>query len=197
MQTIFETLIDSYIENKVGISENFIGTQLSNDLQSEMKQNFDAHLFHKAGIGNKENEQHQSAIRSDKIFWLDRCHNNKTENLFLDRMDGFINYLNQECYTGITHCEFHYAIYEKGTYYAKHLDQFQQNSDRAFSMIHYLNNDWQQNDGGELCIHHASHQQLITPTNGKSVFFKSSELPHEVLVTNEPRLSITGWLKTN
>ena len=39
--------------------------------------------------------------------------------------------------------------------------------------------------------------QTISPQNGKCVFFKSSELPHEVLMTNVPRLSITGWLKTN
>ena len=27
--------------------------------------------------------------------------------------------------------------------------------------------------------------------------FKSSELEHEVLVTNKPRMSITGWLKVD
>jgi SM-20-related protein len=33
--------------------------------------------------------------------------------------------------------------------------------------------------------------------SGKSVFFKSSELVHEVLTTNKPRMSITGWLKVD
>jgi len=51
-------------------------------------------------------------------------------------------------------------------------------------------------NGGELQIHHADHLQNISPTNGKSVFFKSSELAHEVLLTHVPRMSITGWLKT-
>ena len=64
-------------------------------------------------------------------------------------------------------------------------------------MIMYLNTDWQENDGGELRIHHAAHLQNITPVNGKSVFFKSSELEHEVMLTNKPRMSITGWLKMN
>jgi SM-20-related protein len=88
-------------------------------------------------------------------------------------------------------------MYEKGSFYKKHLDQFQNSKTRAFSMIMYLNVDWIAADGGELCIYHDDFLQTISPQNGKCVFFKSSDLPHEVLVTNAPRLSITGWLKTN
>ena len=62
-------------------------------------------------------------------------------------------------------------------------------------MIMYLNEDWVAADGGELCIHHADSLQNIAPENGRIVFFKSNELPHEVLVTNKKRMSITGWLK--
>ena len=63
-------------------------------------------------------------------------------------------------------------------------------------MIMYLNDDWEIRDGGELCIYHENGKQNISPNNGKSVFFKSSELEHEVLVTHKPRMSITGWLKS-
>jgi SM-20-related protein len=63
-------------------------------------------------------------------------------------------------------------------------------------MIMYLNSNWQKDDGGELCIHHEHILQTISPENGKLVFFKSDELLHEVLTTNVPRMSITGWLKT-
>lgn len=62
----------------------------------------------------------------------------------------------------------------------------------------YLNTGWKHSDGGELCIHHQSEElQMISPDNRKMVFFKSNELVHEVLVTHQPRLSITGWLKTD
>jgi SM-20-related protein len=136
-------------------------------------------------------------IRNDKILWLDPTNKNATELKFFTLMDAFILHLNQTCYAGITGYEFHYTIYEKGSFYKKHIDQFQNNSDRAFSMILYLNIDWTIADGGELCIHHADHIQNISPTNGKCVFFKSNFLAHEVLLSNAPRLSITGWLKTN
>ena len=64
-------------------------------------------------------------------------------------------------------------------------------------MIMYLNSDWEIQDGGELCLHQNEKQQMISPISGKCVFFKSSEIEHEVLPTHEQRLSITGWLKTN
>ena len=64
-------------------------------------------------------------------------------------------------------------------------------------MIMYLNEDWQLSDGGELCIHHKESLQHISPENGKIVFFKSSEIEHEVLLSHKPRMSITGWLKVD
>jgi SM-20-related protein len=62
-------------------------------------------------------------------------------------------------------------------------------------MIIYLNEDWNDKDGGELCIYIDDNFLKIAPKDGISVFFKSSELEHEVLKTNKPRMSITGWLK--
>jgi len=63
-------------------------------------------------------------------------------------------------------------------------------------MISYLNEDWQKEDGGELLIQQKNTEQNISPSQGKTVFFKSHELIHEVLITNQSRLSITGWLKS-
>jgi SM-20-related protein len=196
MHSSYDILINSYLSNQIGIADFFLEEVLCKQLQCEIQLKFDANQFHKAGIGSKNKEQHDSSFRSDEIFWLDRKHENKLENDFLNAMDDFIGYLNANCYTGITHCEFHYAMYEAGSFYGKHLDQFKSNSDRAFSMIHYLNDNWQTEDGGELQVHHPNSLQLINPIYGKTVFFKSSELSHEVLKTNKPRLSITGWLKT-
>ena len=75
------------------------------------------------------------------------------------------------------------------------LDQFKNNSNRQYSMISYLNNNWQELDGGQLLIHQEDGNRSISPTQGKTVLFKSDELLHEVLVTNQRRMSVTGWLK--
>ena len=88
-------------------------------------------------------------------------------------------------------------MYEKGAFYKKHIDQFKTDESRAFSMIIYLNEGWVESDGGQLKVYRETSVQIISPENQKCVFFKSDELPHEVLVTNVKRMSITGWLKTS
>jgi SM-20-related protein len=197
LQDIFNTLIDSYVNDKVGIADNFLNGGLASHLVSNLQSLYAEKRLISAGIGNEKVIVKDATVRGDKIYWLDRSHNDPYENEFLDLMDQFVSHLNSTCYTGITGYEFHYTLYEKGSFYKKHLDQFRNNGSRQYSMIIYLNADWQEGDGGELCVHQAGNTLNITPTIGKSVFFKSSELEHEVLITNKPRMSITGWLKIN
>ena len=196
MENIFNTLIDSFIQNKVGIAENFLSKSLSLHLKQNLVTLYQEKLLKNAGTGNLEQFKQDSLFRSDIIYWLDRKHNDVHENIFFDLMDAFVIFLNSTCYTSITSYEFHYTLYEKGSFYKRHIDQFKSNDSRQFSMIMYLNSEWKEADGGELCIHHEGRTEHIPPTSGKSVFFKSSELEHEVLVSNEPRMSITGWLKS-
>lgn len=195
MEKIFNTLIDSFIKDKVGIADLFLNETLSGHLKNNLTRLYQGNQLLSAGTGNETIVVPDKLFRSDRIYWLDRSHNDPHENAFFDLMDGFVSYLNSTCYTGITGYEFHYTLYEKGSFYKKHLDQFRTNTSRQYSMIMYLNADWQLADGGELCVHHADGLQNIPPMDGKSVFFKSSELEHEVLITNKPRMSITGWLK--
>ena len=197
MENGFDILIDSFIDTQVGVSDNFLGEALGQHLKDNLLALFAGHLLKQASIGNDTLAVQNKSVRGDKIYWLDRLHNNIYENKFFDLMDQFVLYLNRTCFTGITGYEFHYTLYEKGTFYKKHIDQFQNNSSRQYSMIMYLNAGWIESDGGELCIHHADGIQKISPVSGKSVFFKSSELEHEVLTTNKARMSITGWLKVN
>ncbi|MBC7494607.1 MAG: 2OG-Fe(II) oxygenase [Flavobacterium sp.] len=197
MKDIFNELIDSYIDTKIGITEHFLNDALAKNLKENLNILYSQKQLLYAGTGNEKLVLHDKLVRSDAIYWLDRKHNDPYENEFFDLMDEFVSHLNSTCYTGITGYEFHYALYEKGSFYKKHLDQFKNTDSRQYSLIMYLNDDWQEADGGQLCIHHHDRLQNISPNNGKSVFFKSSELEHEVLLTNKVRLSITGWLKIN
>jgi SM-20-related protein len=189
---IFDELIDSYLATQVGVVKNFLTEKLSAQLVENLSLLYTTGKLLPAGTGNDKLVKHDKLVRSDKIYWLDRAHNNIHENAFFDVMDCFISYLNRTCYTGITGYEFHYALYEKNSFYKRHLDNFMQNGSRAYSMIMYLNTEV---DGGDLRIYRQGGSQDISPNAGKSVFFKSTELEHEVLVTRLPRMSITGWLK--
>ncbi len=195
MDECFEDLITSYIAQKVGVSNNFITHKLAANLADNLLQLNANQLLQSAGIGNALKHQHNDLIRNDRIYWLDKAHNDPFENEFFVQIEAFIAYLNRSCFAGITSYEFHYSLYERGAFYGKHLDQFQDNCSRQFSLISYLNPHWEPVHGGELLIYQQPHNQIITPTHGKTVFFKSNEIPHEVLVTTTKRMSITGWLK--
>jgi len=197
LEIVFDTLIESFLENKVGISEHFLPPVLTADLKANLLNLYAENKLRSAGTGNGTVAVQDKSVRGDLIFWLDRNNGNAAENEFFDILDSFIYHLNSTCYTGITGYEFHYTMYEPGRFYKKHIDQFKNNQSRQFSMITYLNEDWQEDDGGELCIYLDEKVKKILPENGKSVFFKSNELPHEVLPSHRPRLSITGWLKRN
>jgi SM-20-related protein len=185
------------MNDKVGIADHFLSTALAADLKQNLTYLIQKKLLLAAGTGNAKTVAHNTTVRSDSIYWLDREHDTACEKSFFKLMDDFVTHLNSTCYTGITGYEFHYTLYEKGAFYKKHLDQFKNNDSRKYSMIMYLNADWQTEDGGELRIHHHDREQNISPENGRMVFFKSNEMLHEVLVTQKSRMSITGWLKVD
>jgi SM-20-related protein len=195
MENNFEILIESFIKDNVGIDNHFISDELSQHLKQNLLQLMNQNKLKEAGTGNNLLVSHDKTVRSDLIYWLDRSHDNEYENDFFDQIDDFIKYLNRSCFAGINGYEFHYSLYEIGSFYQKHLDQFNNNPSRKYSMIRYLNEDWQESDGGQLMIYQNYNNKKVNPTQGKTVFFKSNELQHEVLVTQKQRMSITGWLK--
>lgn len=195
MHQQFDLLINSFIDNNVGIADNFLSENLSGNLQQNIQQLLAERQMKYAGIGNNLMADTAQQMRGDKIFWLDKKNNNVNEQEFLDKVEDFIDYLNNTCYTGINGYEFHYAVYEQGRAYKKHKDQFKTDNNRKYSLICYLNDDWVATDGGQLVIYQNDTAQTILPNAQKAVFFKSDEMEHEVLLAHRPRMSITGWLK--
>lgn len=195
LQHEFDLLIDSYIGSEVGQCQNFLSGELAQRLRGNLTRLLEEDVLRAAGIGQDADLTLDLDIRRDKIHWLDRGHNDAAELEFFTHMDSFVSYLNQTCYTGITGYEFHYAHYGKGAFYKRHLDQFRGDDARAFSVIMYLNDNWQPGDGGELVVYLPDGELMIQPLGGTCVFFNSSQLEHEVLVSNKSRMSITGWLR--
>ncbi len=195
MYNQFDLLIDSYLDNKVGIDTGFLNEALSNGLQQNILQLQRDELMTDAAIGNDSVKDTKQKMRGDKIYWMDKSHDNKYEQEFLHLAEGFIDRLNSTCYAGINSYEFHYAVYEEGNGYKRHKDQFKNDSNRKYSLINYLNNNWQQEDGGQLVVYQDGGTQNILPHSQTAVFFKSDEMEHEVTKANRQRMSISGWLK--
>jgi len=195
MHNSLDLLIDSYLENNIGIDTCFLNEKLSTGLQQNILQLQKDGLLNNAGIGNNAVQDENQKMRGDKIYWMDKSHDNIYEQEFLSLIDDFIERLNSTCYTGINAYEFHYAVYEKGSFYKKHRDQFKNDNNRKYSLISYLNENWLEENGGELTVYHEAGSQKISPRSQTAVFFKSDEMEHEVMPANRTRMSISGWLK--
>jgi SM-20-related protein len=195
MTNRFDVLIDSFLDNKIGIDADFLNKRLSDGLHRHILQLQQDGLMAAAGIGNDRVKDAKQDTRTDKIYWLDKSHDNIFEQEFLSLAEDLIEYLNRTCYTGINAYEFHYAVYEEGSFYKRHKDQFKNDDNRKYSLINYLNNDWLEEDGGQLWVYQNDVAQKILPQSQTAVFFKSAEMEHEVTKANRQRMSITGWLK--
>ncbi|WP_237057241.1 2OG-Fe(II) oxygenase [Microbulbifer sediminum] len=164
----------------------------------------DREQFRRAGIGREDEHQLNRFVRSDKIFWLDNT--NLSVNAYLSWMEALRVGLNRRLFLGLFDYECHYAYYDRGTFYKKHLDCFQGSTNRVLSTVLYLTPNWQPRDGGELAIYPPGEEAAapdalpllkVAPRFGQMVIFLSEEFPHEVLTVNRPRYSVTGWYRVN
>lgn len=151
-------------------------------------------VFQKAAIGPSGNKKVISEIRGDYTYWLDRKKDIELKTVF-ENFDEVKSLLNRLMFLSLAGYEFHLAHYPKGSFYKKHLDQFDSRNNRMISMIIYLNKNWSTNDGGELRIYPEGEESVdIAPLENRCVIFRSDILFHEVLVSNTSRKSITGWM---
>jgi SM-20-related protein len=174
------------------IVDHFVRTDIYADLRAHFL--FNLPSFTKAGIGaQNENVVHHD-VRGDHTYWLDRQRDLAIES-FWCLVDETINIFNRYCFLSLSDSEFHFANYPPRTKYERHLDQFNNRSNRMITVIIYLNEDWQKGDGGELEIFlKDGSSKIIEPVAARCIMFKSANIPHRVLKSNKDRYSLTGWL---
>lgn len=193
----YESLIDGLMTQNFGLVDNFLSEDLVVGLRNNLIKLYDHGKMHPAGIGKRFSYQRNLKVRGDQIFWIDKHSNDPYEQNFVEQIQAFVEYLNRTCYTGINDFEFHYAYYEEGSFYKRHLDQFKVDQGRKFSLVTYLNDQWLETDGGKLSLYLDDQEISAFPLGGRAVFFKSDEVEHEVHAAVRPRMSIAGWLKVH
>lgn len=164
-----------------------------------------------AGIGRGDEHRLARSVRRDRIAWIEP--DRAATAGYLDWAEGWRQALNRELFLGLFAFEAHFARYEPGGYYRRHLDAFRGGDDRKVSTVLYLD-EWRPGDGGELLIHapapagktDAPFVVTVDPTTaavatvepiaGRLVVFLSEEVPHEVIPTTVDRHSIAGWYRT-
>lgn len=147
-----------------------------------------------AGVGRQGQHQLNQQVRRDHTAWLSQ--NNPVQQQYLQQMAQLQQDMNRRCFLGLIDFEAHYARYQQGDFYQKHLDAFVGRSNRVLSTVCYLNTLEQ---GGELLIYNEQDQLIsrVQPNAGTLVIFESCRFPHEVLPATTTRYSIAGWFRQN
>lgn len=188
VQWMEDLAINDYV-----IADNFISEKIYRLIMEFFHDKEEKNQLKKAGIGSSGEFQLNASIRGDFIHWLDRDRDDELEPFF-DLMDELIESLKKHCFMSLSGSEFHIAKYPEGSHYDRHLDQFNERSNRQITILIYLNEHWKKGDGGELKIYKGDKEILIEPVAKRLLLFKSDIVEHEVLTTNVPRYSLTGWL---
>jgi SM-20-related protein len=194
-----DTIADTLAHKGYIILKNIFSHKQLLQLQQRL-QHLDESHWKPAGIGRHQNFQLQENIRSDHISWIDPTNDNPVERDYLNNMEILRSGLNQRLFMGLFDFECHFARYQKGSFYQKHIDTLKGSSNRVLSTILYLNTNWQKADSGELLIYPEKGEQVIErvlPEMGTQVIFLSEQFPHEVLPANRLRLSLTGWFRVS
>ncbi|HCG7251374.1 TPA: 2OG-Fe(II) oxygenase [Vibrio parahaemolyticus] len=186
-------LIDALATDGYYIWDDFLSEDEVTQLRDCIPDN-----WKKARIGRNDYVTRIESIRSDKIQWLKPAMGQPIAN-YLSKMEEIRQEVNRHFFLGLFEYEAHFAKYEKGDFYQKHLDCFKGNENRRLTTVFYMNESWSEEDAGELVVYDLNDKEIATipPRGGRLLVFLSEQFPHEVLPTNAERFSIAGWFRIN
>ena len=155
-----------------------------------------AGTFHPAGVGSGQAEV-RADIRGDQVHWIEEAEAGPALQIVLTKLELLRLEINRNLFLGLFDIELHFAVYPPRAGYLRHLDRFQDDNRRTLSVILYLNQDWQAEDGGLLRFWPEANGCAleIEPIGGTLVTFLSERFWHEVAPTERQRLSLTGWFR--
>ena len=194
MISVFDAIADELAEHGYAIADQFLSQTEVNAILSAEDFEKRTERFKKAGVGQREQVRINESIRGDYIQWIDKASAPPAISVYFIRLDKLMGYLNQALFLSLKDYEVHMTRYPVGSFYKRHIDQFQRDDHRKLSIICYLNSDWREENGGQLRIYLPQGPLDILPVAGRVVCFCSDELEHEVLPATRERLSLTGWM---
>ena len=190
----FNALADGLAEDGYAVIDDFLSHKEVKNILNLKEFQSGSEFFKKAGIGKNQNHHINESVRGDYIFWIDKNTPCDPINVYLNRLGDLIQSLNQTLFLSLKDYEVHMTSYPPGSFYKRHLDQFNRDDHRKLSVICYLNDNWNADEGGQLRMFLADKIVDVLPTAGRLVCFRSDQIEHEVLPATRTRLSLTGWI---
>ncbi len=196
MNTKFENILNDLEQQGWSVQEDFFSKKLIQQLKETLTSFHQQGILKQAGIGRKNDFHIEQSIRSDEISWFDENNLNESQEKFLNITKQLQDAINQRFYLGLFELEVHFALYSPNAFYKRHLDQHKNQDTRVLTVITYLNENWNKEDGGELKLYLKNGETVtVVPNAGTLVCFMSADFEHEVLPAKRERASLTGWFR--
>jgi SM-20-related protein len=181
------------------VADDFLAPLLVSQLRHEARQRWRSGEFRRAGVGRGADLTVRSEVRTDRVLWLDPADLSAAQGRYWARLEDVRLAVNRTMFLGLHELEAHFAVYPAGAYYRKHLDKFRGMEGRQLSCVLYLNECWQDGDGGALRIYvDAANPDAyveVLPAGGRLVTFLSARFLHEVMPAGRERFSLVGWFR--
>lgn len=196
MNTKIENILSDLEQQGWSVQEHFFSTELIKQLRDTTTLLRQQGSFKRAGIGRENNLHIEQSIRSDEISWFEEKKLTQSQVEYLKITKQLQDAVNQKFYFGLFELEVHFSLYSPNTFYKRHIDQHKNHDSRVLTLITYLNEDWNDEDGGNLQLYLKNGQTIsVLPNAGTIVCFMSAEFEHEVLPAKRERASLTGWFR--
>lgn len=194
-----QRLIEALVARHYAVAPGYFPAHLISALRREALLREQRGEFQIAGIGRRLDHQHNRRVRRDRTRWLDGT--TLAQCCLFEELEQLRLAFNRSLFLGLFDLEAHFALYDPGAFYRRHLDAFNGNNGRVLSVVVYLNDGWRAEQGGRLRIWpsaNALHPAIeVMPRAGTLVCFLSDRIPHEVLEARRRRVSIAGWFRRN
>ena len=195
---------------------NFISEDFTMAIRDEIFELRSNNHFKVARIGQDSTNTLNTEIRVAETCFIDNSRTDRDTILppskarrdLTQSMDNLRHDLatNLQCSLESSLNELLYVYYPTGGFYRRHRDAIPGSAStlRTYSLLLYLNKDWEPDHGGCLRMHmDGGGDSLpdgvqpnfldVEPNAGTLVLFKSDKVPHEVLDTSKERMAVVGW----
>jgi SM-20-related protein len=185
------------LQHGVSVYPGALSGLLTGALRAEADGLWDEDAFRFARVGAGRDKRLSPETRSDRVCWWGQEEPSEPQRAYMAILEMLRMEINQRAFLGLFDWEGHYAVYLAGTFYRRHLDVFARAPHRQITVIAYLNQEWRPGDGGELRLYLDPEDPQrfvdVPPLGGTLVAFASARFYHEVLMSQAPRHSVTGW----
>ncbi len=201
VESRFDSILSDLSTSGFAIAPAFFSTDHARQLVSESETRWKRGHFRAAAVGRGAGLRIHTELRTDEVDWLEPGNLSEAQALYWVEMNALREALNRNLYLGLHELEAHLARYAPGAFYRPHLDRHLSTSARVLSAVTYLDEDWEESQGGQLRLYTDPESGIngpfidIFPKPGQLVLFVSAEFWHEVCVSTRHRHSLTGWFR--